>query len=110
MSTLSNFFLSPLQLQQLECFCVEFRFVQEYTEEGFLFLIKCNFIFPIFLSSTEGTGVAPFFLTSVSCICWLGYGILKKDQTIIFVNGIGLVFQTVYLAYYYMKTRLKVFF
>ncbi|KAL7069717.1 hypothetical protein ACQ4LE_010766 [Meloidogyne hapla] len=57
--------------------------------------------------STEGTGVAPFFLTSVSCICWLGYGLLKKDQTVVFVNGVGLVFQTIYLAYYYMKTRLK---
>lgn len=57
--------------------------------------------------STEGTGVAPFFLTSISCICWLGYGILRRDQAVIFVNGIGLLFQSVYLAYYYMKTRLK---
>uniref|UniRef100_A0A183BTP7 Sugar transporter SWEET1 n=1 Tax=Globodera pallida TaxID=36090 RepID=A0A183BTP7_GLOPA len=57
--------------------------------------------------STDGTGVAPFFLTSVSCICWLGYGLLRRDQTVIFVNGVGLVFQTVYLIYYYMKTRLK---
>uniref|UniRef100_A0A914GXU8 Protein VAC14 homolog n=1 Tax=Globodera rostochiensis TaxID=31243 RepID=A0A914GXU8_GLORO len=57
--------------------------------------------------STDGTGVAPFFLTSVSCICWLGYGLLRRDQTVIFVNGVGLVFQTVYLIYYYTKTRLK---
>ncbi|KAL3103135.1 hypothetical protein niasHS_002321 [Heterodera schachtii] len=57
--------------------------------------------------STDGTGVAPFFLTSVSCICWLAYGILRRDQTVIFVNGVGLVFQTVYLTYYYVNTRLK---
>lgn len=57
--------------------------------------------------STDGTGVSPFYLTSVSCICWLGYGVLRGDHTVMFVNGIGLVFQSVYLAYYYMKTRLK---
>jgi len=57
--------------------------------------------------STDGTGVAPFLLTSISCVCWLGYGILRDDSTIIFVNGVGLAVQSMYLAYYYFKTRLK---
>ena len=58
--------------------------------------------------STEGTSVAPFLLTSISCVCWFGYGIIRDDNTIIFVNGIGFVFQSVYLSYYYIKTRNKV--
>ena len=51
--------------------------------------------------------VAPFLLTSISCVCWLGYGILRGDSTIIFVNGVGLAVQSVYMLYYYYKTRLK---
>ncbi|KAE9553611.1 hypothetical protein FO519_003156 [Halicephalobus sp. NKZ332] len=39
--------------------------------------------------STDGTSVAPFLLTSISCVCWFGYGIIRDDNTIIFVNGIG---------------------
>lgn len=58
--------------------------------------------------STEGTAVAPFLLTSISCVCWLGYGIIREDQTVIFVNSVGLAFQSVYLYYYYVKTRVKV--
>uniref|UniRef100_A0A7E4V1C9 Sugar transporter SWEET n=1 Tax=Panagrellus redivivus TaxID=6233 RepID=A0A7E4V1C9_PANRE len=57
--------------------------------------------------NTDGTSVAPFLLTSISCACWLGYGIIKDDNTIIFVNGVGFVFQTVYLCYYYYRTRIR---
>ncbi|KAI6216053.1 Sugar transporter SWEET [Aphelenchoides besseyi] len=57
--------------------------------------------------STDGTSVAPFLLTLISCTCWLGYGELRKDQTIIFVNGVGFTVQAIYLYYYYIKTRSK---
>ncbi|KAI6226491.1 Sugar transporter SWEET [Aphelenchoides fujianensis] len=57
--------------------------------------------------TTDGTSVAPFLLTLISCTCWLGYGELRKDQTIIFVNVVGFVVQAVYLYYYYVKTRVK---
>uniref|UniRef100_A0A915CWV6 Sugar transporter SWEET1 n=1 Tax=Ditylenchus dipsaci TaxID=166011 RepID=A0A915CWV6_9BILA len=57
--------------------------------------------------TTEGTAVAPFLVTSISCICWLGYGVLKEDFTVIFVNGVGLLVQSIYLVYYYSKTRLR---
>jgi len=57
--------------------------------------------------STEGTSVAPFLLTLISCTFWLGYGDLRGDGTIIFVNGVGFVVQAIYLAYYYRKTRVK---
>uniref|UniRef100_A0AC34RD75 Sugar transporter SWEET n=1 Tax=Panagrolaimus sp. JU765 TaxID=591449 RepID=A0AC34RD75_9BILA len=57
--------------------------------------------------STDGTSVAPFLLTSISCICWFGYGIIRDDNTIILVNSIGLLCQSLYLAYYYKKTRIK---
>jgi len=57
--------------------------------------------------TTEGTGVAPFLLTSISCVCWLGYGVIREDSTVIFVNAVGLAVQSIYLAYYYHKTRLR---
>lgn len=51
--------------------------------------------------------MAPFLLTLISCTFWLGYGDLRQDGTIIFVNGVGFVVQAIYLFYYYKKTRLK---
>jgi uncharacterized protein with PQ loop repeat len=57
--------------------------------------------------STDGTSIWPFLLTLISCTFWLGYGDLRNDQTIIFVNGVGFIVQGLYLAYYYSKTRLK---
>ncbi|CAD5216234.1 unnamed protein product [Bursaphelenchus okinawaensis] len=56
---------------------------------------------------TDGTSVAPFLLTAISCIVWTGYGEVRQDSTVIMVNGVGLVVQSVYLAYYYHKTRLR---
>lgn len=58
--------------------------------------------------NTEGTSVAPFFITLISCTFWYGYGDLRNDLTIIFVNGVGFVVQAIYLVYYYRKTRVKV--
>jgi len=57
--------------------------------------------------NTDGTSVAPFLITLISCTFWLGYGDLRQDGTIIFVNGVGFVVQAIYLFYYYKKTRLK---
>jgi solute carrier family 50 protein (sugar transporter) len=57
--------------------------------------------------STEGTAVAPFLLTSISCICWLGYGVIRSDRTVIFVNTVGFIVQSIYLYYYFIKTRVK---
>lgn len=57
--------------------------------------------------TTDGTSVAPFWLTSVSCIFWFGYGVKRNDDAIIFVNGIGLIFQLLYFVYYYIYTRSK---
>jgi solute carrier family 50 protein (sugar transporter) len=59
-------------------------------------------------NTTDGTSIAPFLLTLISCTFWLGYGDLRNDGTIIFVNGVGFIVQSLYLAYYYRKTRLKV--
>lgn len=58
--------------------------------------------------TTDGTSVAPFLLTLISCTFWLGYGDLRNDHTIIFVNAVGFAVQALYMAYYYKKTRLKV--
>ncbi|KAI6177419.1 Sugar transporter SWEET [Aphelenchoides bicaudatus] len=57
--------------------------------------------------TTDGTSVAPFAITIISCIFWLGYGDLRNDSTIIFVNGVGLIVQGFYFAYYYRLTRSK---
>ncbi|CAD5222097.1 unnamed protein product [Bursaphelenchus xylophilus] len=56
---------------------------------------------------TDGTSVAPFLLTSISCIVWAGYGEIRHDSTVILVNTVGLFVQSLYLAYYYHKTRLR---
>lgn len=61
------------------------------------------------LGTTEGTSIAPFWITSLSCIFWLGYGKLRNDDTIIFVNIVGLIFQSMYFIYYYIYTRIKTF-
>jgi len=58
-------------------------------------------------NTTDGTSIAPFLLTLISCTFWLGYGDLRNDGTIIFVNSVGFVVQSLYLVYYYTKTRLK---
>lgn len=59
--------------------------------------------------TTDSTSVAPFWFTSLSCIFWFGYGVMRSDDTIIFVNGVGLIFQILYFAYYYIHTRSKTF-
>lgn len=60
--------------------------------------------------NTDGTGVAPFWVCSISCVFWLAYGFLRNENTVIFVNGVGLIIQSLYLTYYYIKTRSKVVF
>uniref|UniRef100_A0A914BXR3 Sugar transporter SWEET n=1 Tax=Acrobeloides nanus TaxID=290746 RepID=A0A914BXR3_9BILA len=55
--------------------------------------------------TTEGTGIAPFLLTAISCAGWTGYGVLKNDGAVILVNGVGLVIQSLYLLYYYRMTH-----
>ena len=58
--------------------------------------------------STDGTSIAPFFLTCIGCACMFGYGWTRHDMTVKFVNGVGFAFQIVYLLYYYIHTRIKV--
>lgn len=58
--------------------------------------------------NTDGTGVAPFWMCSVSCVFWIAYGWMRTDNIVILVNSVGFVIQSFYLAYYYSKTRLKV--
>jgi|UniRef100_A0AC35G5G2 solute carrier family 50 protein (sugar transporter) len=57
--------------------------------------------------TTDGTSIAPFFLTCIGCACMFGYGWTRKDMTVKFVNGVGFSFQVVYLFYYYIHTRVK---
>lgn len=57
--------------------------------------------------TTDGTSVAPFLLTLISCTCWFGYGELRNDETVLFVNAVGFIVQALYFMYYYKKTRIK---
>lgn len=71
-----------------------------------LFLCGMQIIFRIHNhGTTEGTGIAPFLLTAISCAGWTGYGVLRNDGAVIFVNGIGLAIQSLYLVYYYRMTH-----
>ncbi|KAM5294284.1 sugar transporter SWEET1 isoform 2-T2 [Glossophaga mutica] len=42
----------------------------------------------------------PFLTTDVNNLSWLSYGTLKRDGTLIVVNGVGAVLQTSYILVY----------
>ncbi|XP_022250086.1 sugar transporter SWEET1-like isoform X1 [Limulus polyphemus] len=53
--------------------------------------------------------ISPFpFLAGVLCgVLWLRYGLFVKDPVVISVNTIGLLFQTIYVLWYYVFTLNK---
>ncbi|XP_069041108.1 sugar transporter SWEET1 isoform X2 [Lepisosteus oculatus] len=56
--------------------------------------------------SAENVQFLPFLTTCLNNLGWLYYGTLKKDGTLIVVNAIGAVLQTLYiLSYYYYTTH-----
>ncbi|XP_066218397.1 sugar transporter SWEET1 isoform X4 [Saccopteryx leptura] len=52
----------------------------------------------------------PFLTTDVNNLSWLSYGILKGDGTLIVVNTVGAVLQTLYISVYlhYCPRKAKV--
>ncbi|ELW62431.1 Sugar transporter SWEET1 [Tupaia chinensis] len=50
--------------------------------------------------SVDSVQFLPFLTTDVSNLSWLSYGVLKRDGTIIIVNAVGAVLQTLYILVY----------
>jgi hypothetical protein len=44
----------------------------------------------------------------ISSTLWLYYAILLKDSNMRFINGVGLIFQTIYIAFLYKFSNEKV--
>uniref|UniRef100_A0A914XQK2 Sugar transporter SWEET n=1 Tax=Plectus sambesii TaxID=2011161 RepID=A0A914XQK2_9BILA len=57
--------------------------------------------------TSDGTNPAPFLMGALSGFFWLRYGLLKGDNSVLIVNGIGIVSQVLYLLYFYSYTRVK---
>ncbi|XP_063001659.1 sugar transporter SWEET1 [Elgaria multicarinata webbii] len=56
--------------------------------------------------SVENIQFLPFLTTDVNNLSWLSYGFLKGDRTLIIVNTIGVVLQTLYiLVYFYFSSE-----
>lgn len=60
--------------------------------------------------SADNIQFLPFLTTCLNNLGWLYYGILKQDQTIILVNTIGALLQTLYITMYlkYTSQRMTV--
>ncbi|XP_008852570.1 sugar transporter SWEET1 isoform X5 [Nannospalax galili] len=50
--------------------------------------------------SVDSIQFLPFLTTDVNNLAWLSYGILKGDGTLIVVNAVGAVLQTLYILTY----------
>ncbi|EHB07308.1 RAG1-activating protein 1 [Heterocephalus glaber] len=50
--------------------------------------------------SVDSVQFLPFLTTDVNNLGWLSYGVLKGDGTLIIVNTVGAVLQTLYIAAY----------
>ena len=48
------------------------------------------------------------FFVFDSAVCWLKYGLLKKDSTLVLVNGVGAITQLIFIVVYYLYTFQKV--
>ncbi|XP_029360424.1 sugar transporter SWEET1 [Echeneis naucrates] len=57
--------------------------------------------------STENIQFLPFLTTCLNNLGWLYYGILKVDQTIVLVNIIGALLQSLYIFMYLQYTTQK---
>ncbi|CAB3402068.1 unnamed protein product [Caenorhabditis bovis] len=55
--------------------------------------------------TTDGTSPAPFLLPFISCAFFVQYGVLKNDNVIITTNCVGFALYSLYLSYFYLKTR-----
>ncbi|XP_014116328.1 PREDICTED: sugar transporter SWEET1 isoform X2 [Pseudopodoces humilis] len=58
--------------------------------------------------SVENIQFLPFLTTDANNLSWLGYGCLKGDGTVITVNAIGAVLQTLYILVYLYYSPAKV--
>ncbi|XP_063106492.1 sugar transporter SWEET1 isoform X3 [Cavia porcellus] len=60
--------------------------------------------------SVDSVQFLPFLTTDVNNLGWLSYGVLKGDGTLIIVNAIGAVLQTLYILAYlhYCPQKAKV--
>ncbi|XP_021105097.1 sugar transporter SWEET1 isoform X5 [Heterocephalus glaber] len=60
--------------------------------------------------SVDSVQFLPFLTTDVNNLGWLSYGVLKGDGTLIIVNTVGAVLQTLYIAAYlrYCPQKAKV--
>ncbi|XP_028411386.1 sugar transporter SWEET1-like [Dendronephthya gigantea] len=56
-------------------------------------------------NSTENVSHLPFLITSFSCFMWIMYGITKRDSTIVFVNTIGMILQSLYLICHFIYSK-----
>jgi len=54
--------------------------------------------------STREFSAFPFIAGFLCCSLWLRYGYMLSDQTMIFVNTIGVSFQSLYLIWFYFFT------
>ncbi|XP_020021703.1 sugar transporter SWEET1 isoform X3 [Castor canadensis] len=60
--------------------------------------------------SVDSVQFLPFLTTDVNNLSWLSYGVLKGDGTLIIVNTVGAVLQTLYILVYlhYCPQKAKV--
>uniref|UniRef100_A0A8C6TVV8 Sugar transporter SWEET1 n=1 Tax=Neogobius melanostomus TaxID=47308 RepID=A0A8C6TVV8_9GOBI len=59
------------------------------------------------IKSTDNIQFLPFLTTCLNNMGWLYYGLLKKDQTIVFVNVIGATLQILYINVFIHYTKQK---
>ncbi|XP_033639933.1 sugar transporter SWEET1-like [Asterias rubens] len=57
--------------------------------------------------NTNNISVFPFVASDVSCILWLKYGILRQDGTLIVVNTVGVILQSIYILIFYLNSYEK---
>lgn len=57
--------------------------------------------------STDNIQFLPFLTTCLNNLGWLYYGLLKRDQTIVFVNVIGAALQMLYIIVFIHYTKQK---
>ncbi|XP_012721123.2 sugar transporter SWEET1 [Fundulus heteroclitus] len=57
--------------------------------------------------SADNIQFLPFLTTCLNNLGWLFYGTLKRDHTIVVVNVIGALLQTLYIVVYFFYTKQK---
>lgn len=56
--------------------------------------------------TTEISG-APFLMGVLGGTCWLTYGYLKKDDTVIYVTSAQIILYSIYVVFYFFMTKKK---